>query len=100
MFPHLSDAKEKGGIFTRPQICVMVASRDPEQTMTVVERNAWGAFRMVVTYFLGKNKCEKYEEIVKSLIQQYEILVCRLPVKLQNLHSNREFFWTEVRRCL
>jgi len=86
MFPHLSDVKEKGGIFIGPQIRVMLASRDPERTMTVVERNAWGAFRMVVTYFLGKNKCENYEEIVESLIQHYEILVCGMPVKLQNLH--------------
>jgi len=83
MFPHLSDAKEKGGIFTGPQIHVMLASWDPEQTMTVVERNAWGAFRMVVTYFLGKNKRENYEEIVESLIQHYAILGCRMSVKLQ-----------------
>ena len=58
------------------------ASRDPEQTMSVVERNACGAFRMVVTYFLDKNKCENYEEIVESLIQHYEILGCRMSVKL------------------
>jgi hypothetical protein len=42
MFARLSDAKEKGGIFTGPQICVMLASRDPEQTVSVVERNACG----------------------------------------------------------
>jgi hypothetical protein len=47
----------------------MLASRDLEQKMTVVERNAWEAFRMVATYFLGKNKCENYEEILESLIQ-------------------------------
>jgi hypothetical protein len=41
IFPHLSDAKVKGGIFTGPQIHVMLASLDLEQTMTVVERNAW-----------------------------------------------------------
>jgi hypothetical protein len=39
MFPHLSDAKEKGGVFTGTQIHVMLTSRDPEQTTTVVERN-------------------------------------------------------------
>jgi hypothetical protein len=35
--------------------------------MTAVERNAWEAFRMVVTCFLGSSKCENYEEIVQSL---------------------------------
>jgi hypothetical protein len=60
--------------------------------MTVVERNALGAFRMVVTYFLGKDKCEDYEEIVESLIQHYEIPGCRMSVKPQHLHSHLEFF--------
>jgi hypothetical protein len=60
--------------------------------MTVVEKNAWEAFKMVATYFLGKNKCENYEEIVESLIQHYEVLGCRMSVKLHYFHSNLEFF--------
>ena len=82
----------KGGIFTGPQIRVMLGSRDLEQTMTIVERNAWEAFRMVATYFLGKNKCENYEEIVESLIQLYEVLGYRMSVKLHYFHLNLEFF--------
>jgi hypothetical protein len=60
MFSHLSDARVNGGIFTGPQIRMMLASRDLERTMTVVERNAWEAFRIVVTYFLGNSKCENF----------------------------------------
>jgi hypothetical protein len=56
MFPHSSDAKVKGDIFTGPQIRVMLASRDLEQTVTAVERNAWKTFRMLVTYFLVNTK--------------------------------------------
>ena len=70
----------------------MLASLDLEQTMTVVERNAWEAFRMVATYFLGKNKCENYEEIVESLIQHYEVLDCTMSVKLHYLYSHLEIF--------
>jgi hypothetical protein len=55
MLPHLSESKVKSGIFTGPQIRVMLASQDLEQTMTVVEINAWEAFRMVVTYLLGNS---------------------------------------------
>jgi hypothetical protein len=47
---------------------------------------------MVVTYFLGKNKCENYEEIVGSLIQHYEVLGCRMSVKLHYLLSHFQFF--------
>jgi hypothetical protein len=81
MFPHLSDVKVKRSIFTGSKIREMLAARDLEQTMIVVERNAWEAFRMVVTYFLGNNRCENYEEIVESLIQHYEVLRCRMSVK-------------------
>jgi hypothetical protein len=96
MLHHLSDAEEKGGIFTGPQIRVMLASQDLEQTISVVERNAWGAFTMVVTYFLGKNKCENYAEIAEYLIQHYEVLVCRMSIKLYYLHSHLEFFRQNV----
>ena len=92
MFPHLSDAKMKGGVFTGPQIRVMLASRDLKQTMPVVERNAWKAFRMVVTYFLGNSKCENYKDIVEYLIQHYEVLACRMTLKLNYLHSLLECF--------
>jgi hypothetical protein len=78
IFSRLADANVKGGIFTGTHIRVMLASGDLEQAMTVVKRNAWEAFRMVVTYFLGKNKCENYEEIVESLIQHYEVLGYRM----------------------
>ena len=63
----------KGGIFTGPQIRVMLASRHLEQTMTVAEKNASQLFKMVVIYFLGNNKCKNYKEIVQYLIQHYEV---------------------------
>jgi hypothetical protein len=47
---------------------------------------------MVVTYFLGKNKCEHCEEIVESLSQHYEVLRCGMSVKLHYMLSHLEFF--------
>jgi hypothetical protein len=91
IFPRSSDTNVKVAYLLDHKIRVMLAYRDLEQTMTVVERNAWEAFRMVVTYFLGKNKCENYEEIVDSLIQHYEVLGYRMSVKLHYLHSNLQF---------
>jgi hypothetical protein len=90
-FPHLSDAKVKGSIFTGPQIHVMLTSRGLEQLMTVVEKNAWEASRMIMTYFPGNNKCENYE-VVEYFIQHYEALGCRMSVKLHYLHSQLELF--------
>lgn len=92
MFPHLSDAKVKGGIFTGPQIRLMLSSQELEQKMTDIERNAWKAFRAVVTGFLGNKKSDNYEEIVASLLEHYRSLGCRMSIKLHYLHSHLEFF--------
>ena len=41
MFPKLSEAKVKGGIFTGPQIRQMLGSKELEGKMTALERDAW-----------------------------------------------------------
>ncbi|KAJ4436580.1 hypothetical protein ANN_16613 [Periplaneta americana] len=92
MFPHLSDAKVKGGIFIGLQIRLMLSSEELEQKMTDIERNAWKAFRAVVTGFLGNKKSDNYEEIVASLLEHYRSLGCRMSIKLHYLHSHLEFF--------
>ena len=52
MFPRLSDAKIKGGIFVGPQISTMLKSESLEAKMNEIEREAWQAFRGVVNGFL------------------------------------------------
>ena len=68
MFPKLSDAKLKAGVFIGPQIREMLQSQELEKRMSGLERNAWQAFRGVVTGFLGNNRNENYIEIVDNLI--------------------------------
>ena len=58
MFPKLSEAKVKGGIFTGPQNRQMLGSKELEGKMTVLERDAWQSFRNVVHGFLGRNKTD------------------------------------------
>ena len=62
MFPTFSWAKIKGGIFTGPQIRVMIDSVKSEDIMTKPERKAWYAIRMVAQCFLGNNQSENYKE--------------------------------------
>ena len=92
MFPKLSSAKVNGGIFTGPQIRVMLQSERLEDVMTIVERNAWHAFRMVVQGFLGNNRNENYMQLIRDLMQTYHVLGCRLSLKLHYLHSHIDFF--------
>ena len=92
MFPSLSEAKVKGGIFVGPQIRRMLASEELEEQMSDLERNAWQAFRMIVEGFLGKHRRDDYVLLVSNLIKSYEKLGCRMSLKLHFLHSHLDFF--------
>ena len=92
MFPKLSDAKVKGGIFVGPQITTMFKSRTLEKKITETERKAWQAFRGVVDGFLGNNKDPNYKEIVKTLMTSYQKMRCRMSIKLHFLHCHLDFF--------
>ena len=91
MFPKLSEAKVKGGIFTEPQIWQMLGSKELEDKMTTLERDAWQSFRNVVHGFLGRNKANNYEDCVETLLQTYCKLGCRMSLKMHYLHSYLDF---------
>ena len=69
MFPSISEAKVKGGIFVGPQIRRMLASEELEEKMSDLERNAWQAFRMIMEKFLGNHRRDDYAMVVSNLIE-------------------------------
>lgn len=92
MFPKLSEAKVKGGIFTGPQIRAMLKSKELVDVMTLDERTAFEAFRMVVQHFLGNKRSDNYKELIENLIRSYGVLGCRMSVKMHYLFSHLDFF--------
>jgi hypothetical protein len=58
MFPKLSDAKLKAGVFTGPQIREMLKSQELEKRMSGLERIAWIAFSKWI--FEKKKKLKLY----------------------------------------
>lgn len=92
MFPKLSDAKLKAGVFIGPQIREMLQCQELENRMSGLERHAWQAFREVVAGFLGNNRNENYTELVNNLIQSYQRMGCRMSIKMHFLHSHLDFF--------
>ena len=97
MFPKLSEAKVKGGIFTGPQIWQMLGSKELEDKMTALERNAWQSFCNVVRGLLGRNKADRYEDFVETLLQTYSNLGSRRSLKMHYLHSHLDFFRPNLR---
>ena len=92
MFPKLSDAKLKAGIFVGPQIRRMLASSDLEAKMTCVEKKAWTSFRHTVHGFLGNQRSENFKDIIEDLIKSFESHGCRMSIKMHYLHSHLDFF--------
>lgn len=92
MFPKLSEAKIKGGIFVGPQVNAMLKSEKLESVMTKVERAAWCSFRAVVRGFLGNHKDPDYKQLVANLIENFKKLGCRMSLKVHFLHSHLDFF--------
>lgn len=92
MFPFLSIAKVKAGIFTGPQIRKMLVSAELEEKFNLQQRKAWEALRTVVHEFLGNIMSPNYVEIVETLLQSYKDMGCRMSVKMHFLHSHLDFF--------
>ena len=68
LFPKLSEAKAKGGVFIGPQLKLILKSDEFLETLSAVEKNAWIRFAAVVQGFLGNNKEDNYAELVANLI--------------------------------
>lgn len=72
IFPNLSDAKIKEGVFVGPQIKKLLNDATFSTVLTPDEENAWKAFQRIVANFLGNNKSSDYEEIVSDLLSKYQ----------------------------
>lgn len=92
IFPKLSDAKLKEGIFVGPQIRKILKDKKFHQTLSNVELAAWKSFKTIVSEFLGNRKIETYEKLVKELLEHYCKMGCRMSLKIHFLHSHLNFF--------
>jgi hypothetical protein len=90
VFPHLSQAKLKEGIFIGPDIRKLMFDED-FPLMTEVERKAWIAFKSVVTKFLGNNKDPDYVTIVANMLEKFKVLGWLMSLKVHVLNSHLDF---------
>lgn len=92
IFPNLSEAKIRGGIFTGPDVRKLLKDDDFEKKMTSKEKVAWQSFREVTKKFLGNNKDPDYVNIVTKMVRSFGELGCLMNLKLHFLHSHLDFF--------
>ena len=92
VFPGLSAAKLKEGIFVGPQIREVLKDTDFEELLNLKELRAWEAFKSVCSGFLGNTPVPDYQACVEKLLKSYEDIGCRMSLKIHFLHSHLNFF--------
>ena len=92
LFPKLSEAKVKGGIFIGPQVKLILKSDEFLQTLSAVEKDAWVCFAAVFQGFLGNNKEDNYAELVANLVNSYGNMGCRMSMKVHMLDAHLDEF--------
>lgn len=92
VFPKLSDAKLKEGIFVGPQIRQLMKDTNFDKKLNDKEFNAWVSLKAVITGFLGNHKAQNAEKLVNDMLQAYEKMGCRMSLKMHFLHSHFSFF--------
>ena len=92
MFPGISYAKLKEGIFVGPDIRKMLRSEEFKNQMNPLEKKAWSSFEDVVKNFLGNHKSDNYKLLIKNLIKSFQKLGCKMSLKIHLLDSHLDFF--------
>jgi len=92
LFPKLSPAKVKAGIFVGPQIKKLMADPEFSKTLTPKERAAWESFISVVQGFLGNDRADDYAERVENLVRCFGNMGCRMSFKLHVLNAHLDDF--------
>jgi hypothetical protein len=66
--------------------------KDFQNSMNVVERNAWTAFKNVIEKLFGNHKDEDYKNIVGIMFKNVHILGCNMSLKVHFLFSHLNLF--------
>ena len=69
VFPGLSPAKLKEGIFVGPQIREVLKDTDFEELLNLKELRAWEAFKSVCSGFLGNTRLPDYQACIEKLLK-------------------------------
>ncbi|KAJ4435146.1 hypothetical protein ANN_23722 [Periplaneta americana] len=66
--------------------------KDFENKLSEGEKAAWQAFKSVCSSFLGNEKAENYEDLVRDMVKCFRVIGCNMSLKLHFLDSHLDFF--------
>lgn len=91
-FPKLSEAKVKAGIFVVPQIKKVIPSEEFPELLSIHEKQAWLSLKAVFHGFLVNKKAANYKELISNMLDNFELMVCRMSLKVHMLHAHLDQF--------
>ena len=92
LFPKLSEAKVKAGIFVGPQAKKIIECDEFAKLLNRKQKTAWNSFAAVAHGFLGNHKAENYVQLVQTLIKNYVKMGWRMSLKVNILDSHLDKF--------
>ena len=92
VFPGISAAKLKEGIFVGPQIRDVLKDTDFEELLNLKKLRAWEAFKSVCSGFLGNTRVPDYQACIEKLLKSHEDMGCRMSLKIHFLPSHLNLF--------
>ena len=91
LFPKLSDAKVKAGIFAGPHIKKIIECDKFAKLLDRKQKTAWNSF-VAVHGFLGNHKAENYVHLVQTLTKNYAKMGCRISLNVHILEADLDKF--------
>jgi len=92
LFPKLSTAKVKAGVFNGPDCRKLFADEQFRSLLTPLQRIAFDSIIDVVNNFLGSNRSPAYKEMVSHLLKSFENLNINMSLKIHFLQCHLDFF--------
>ena len=92
VFPNLSEAKIKEGVFFGPQIRKLILNKEFDKILHGNEFDAWVSFKKVCTDFLGCHHSENFRDVIAEMLNTYKTLGCKMSLKVHFLDSHLDFF--------
>ena len=93
MFPRLSKAKLKEGVFIGPQILDLIKDEYFDTLLQGDEKTACDSFKFVVKGFLENSRAQNYGDLVNNLLQSYQNLGCNVSEKYTSFTRICIFPW-------
>lgn len=92
MFPSLSIAKIKEGVFIGPDVDKILNDREFFLVLSAEHKAALTALKNVVEGFLGNRKDPNYRNLVETLIENYRLIGANMSLKLHFLRNHLDEF--------